>query len=179
MAPKRSRSSLSRASRELNRAEEWVISVSNEAVLNRLVVDSVLPDRVTAGWRPARGESFPTPHDDELVMFEDYFYHRFGVLIHPFLRRLIEYYAISLCNLGPNSILHVSIFIHFCEAYLSILPNFDLFHHFFCLKSRGGSRSRVVGSTYLQLRDGMVGQYIATSLNTNVKYWAQRWFYMP
>ena len=25
----------------------------------------------------------------------------------------------------------------------------------------------------------MVGQYIATPLNTNVKYWAQRWFYMP
>ena len=25
----------------------------------------------------------------------------------------------------------------------------------------------------------MVGQYIATSLNMNVKYWAQRWFYMP
>ena len=25
----------------------------------------------------------------------------------------------------------------------------------------------------------MVGKYIATPLNTNVKYWAQRWFYMP
>jgi hypothetical protein len=25
----------------------------------------------------------------------------------------------------------------------------------------------------------MVGQYIATPLNTNMKYWAQRWFYMP
>ena len=36
-----------------------------------------------------------------------------------------------------------------------------------------------MGSVYLQLWDGMVGQYIATPLNTNVKYWAQRWFYMP
>ena len=25
----------------------------------------------------------------------------------------------------------------------------------------------------------MVGQYIATSLNTNMKYWTQWWFYMP
>ena len=25
----------------------------------------------------------------------------------------------------------------------------------------------------------MVGQYIAIPLNTKVKYWAQRWFYMP
>ena len=35
-----------------------------------------------------------------------------------------------------------------------------------------------MGNAYLQLRDGMIGQYIATPLNTNVKYWAQRWFYM-
>jgi hypothetical protein len=32
---------------------------------------------------------------------------------------------------------------------------------------------------YLQLRDGMATQYIATLLNTSVKYWVQRWFYMP
>ena len=113
-------------------------SVSNEAALNQLVVDDVLPDRVMAGWRHARGESFPTPRGDELVVFEDYFYHRFGVLIHPFLRGLIDYYGISLYNPGPNSILHVSVFIHFCEAYLGILPHFDLFCHFFCLKTRGG-----------------------------------------
>ena len=130
-------------------------------------------------WHSACGETFPTPHGDELVVFEDDFYRGFGVPIHPFLRGLIDYYGISLCNLGPNSILHVSVFIHFCEAYLGILPHFDLFCHFFYLKSRGGSGSRVVGSAYLQLWDGMVGQYVATPLNTNVKYWAQRWFYIP
>ena len=145
-------------------------SISDEVALNQLVVDEMLLDRVMAGWRSTRGESFPTPRGDELVVYEDYFYCGFGVPIHPFLRGLIEYYAITLCNLGLNSILHVSVFIHFYEAYLGILPHFDLFRHFFCLKSYGGSRSRVVGSAYLQLRDGMVGQYIATRLNTNVKY---------
>ena len=106
-------------------------------MLNWLVEDDVLPDRVMAGWRLAHGESFPTPRGDELVVFEDYFYRGFGVPIHPFLRGLIDYYEISLCNLGPNSILHVSVFIHFYEAYLGILPRFDLFHHFFCLKAWG------------------------------------------
>ena len=85
-------------------------SVSNKAALNQLVVHSVLPDRVMGGWRLAHGESFPTPRGDELVVFEDYFYRGFGVPIHPFLHRLIDYYGISLCNLSPNSILHVSIF---------------------------------------------------------------------
>ena len=109
----------------------------------------MLPDRVTVGWRLARGEIFPTPHGDELVVFEDYFYCGFGVLIHPFLHVLIDYYGISLCNMGPNSILHVSVFIHFYEAYLGILPHFDLFHQFFYSKARGGSGSRIVGSAYL------------------------------
>ena len=97
----------------------------------------MLPDRVTGGWRSARGESFPTPRGDELVVFEDYFYHGFGVPIRPFVRGLIDYYGISLCNLSPNSILHVSIFVHFYEAYLGILPHFDIFQHFFCLEARG------------------------------------------
>ena len=46
MVPKRNHSSSSRASCELNRAKEWVSSVSNEAALKQLVVDGVLPDRV-------------------------------------------------------------------------------------------------------------------------------------
>ena len=114
-----------------------MVFVSNEAALNRLVEDGVLPDRVMAGWHLAHGESFPTPRGDELVVFEDYFYHGFGIPIHLFLHGLIDYYEISLCNLSTNSIMHVSVFVHFCEAYLDILPHFDLFHHFFCLKAQG------------------------------------------
>ena len=129
-------------------------SISNEASLNWLVDDDVLPNRVIVGWHQAHSESFPTPCGDELVVFEDYFYRRFGVPIHPFLRGLIDYYEISLCNLGPNFILHVSVFIHFYEAYLGILPHFDLFRHFFCLKARAGSRSRIVGSLVALGRDG-------------------------
>jgi hypothetical protein len=100
-------------------------------------------ERDTAGWRPAAGEGFPTPGGDELVVFEGYFYRGLGSSVDPFLNCLINYYGISLCNLGPNSILHIVIFIHFCEAYLGILPHFDLFHHFFCLKAIGGTRSRI------------------------------------
>ena len=137
MAPKRNRSGSSRASCELNRGEEWVGSISNEVVLNRLVEDDMLPDRVMAGWHLAHSESFLTPHGDDLVVFEDYFYHGFGVPIHLFIHGLIDYYEIILYNLGLNSILHVSVFIHFYEAYLGILPRFDLFHHFFCLKAWG------------------------------------------
>jgi hypothetical protein len=179
MALKRGRGGSSRGACELNHAEEWVESMSTEVALNRLVVDGVLLDRETMGWHPAAGVGFPTPGGDELVVFEGYFYRGFGSPVHPFLSSLIDYYGISLCNLGPNSILHVVIFVHFCEAYLGILPHFDLFRHFFHLKTVGGTGSRIVWSVYLQLRDGMATQYITTPLNTNDKFWAQRWFYMP
>ena len=63
----------------------------------------MLPDRVTVRWLLAAGEDFPTPRTDELVVFKDYFFRGFGVPIHPFLRELIAYYNINLCNLGPPS----------------------------------------------------------------------------
>ena len=120
MAPKRSHSSLSRVSRDLNCVEEWVISVSNKAALNQLVVDDVLLDRVMAGWRPTHGESFPTPRGDELVMFEDYFYHGFGIPIHPFLHRLIEYYALSNLARTPSFM--------FLSSFISAKPILSFFH---------------------------------------------------
>ena len=74
--------------------------------------------------------------------------------------------------------MHISIFIHFCEAYLGILPHFNLFRHLFWLKKRGGAGSKVVGGVYLQLRDGMVSEYLTIPLNTSLKGWNTRWFYM-
>ena len=84
----------------------------------------------------------------------------------------------SLCNLHPNTILHISIFVHFYEAYLRILPHFNLFRHLFWLKKKGGDGSKVVGCVYLQLCDGMAGEYITVPLNTSLQGWNARWFYM-
>ena len=74
--------------------------------------------------------------------------------------------------------MHISIFIHFCETYLRVLPHFNLFRHLFWLKKKGDSGSKVVGGVYLPLRDGMVGKYITVPLNTSLKGWNARWFYM-
>ena len=138
----------------------------------------VLPNRVTARWWPALNEPFPMPHTDNVVVFEDYFWCGLGFPVHPFLRDLLELWVVTLCNLHPNTILHISIFIHFCEAYLRILHHFNLFHHLFWLKKRGSVGSKVVGWVYLQLWDGMVSEYLTMPLNTPLKGWNTRWFYM-
>ena len=36
----------------------------------------------------------------------------------------------------------------------------------------------MVGRVYLQLRDGMAGEYLTVPLNTSLKGWNARWFYM-
>ena len=79
MAPKRGatnpkKASPKKASVRASRDEEWVLSCTGEAKLNRLVETGILPNRVTTGWRPASGEPFPMPHTDEVVVFEDYFW---------------------------------------------------------------------------------------------------------
>ena len=101
-----------------------------------------------------------------------------GFLVHHFLRDLLEFWTISLCNLHPNTILHISIFIHFYEAYLGVILHFDLFRHLFWLKKKGDGGSKVVGGVYLQLQDEMASEYITVSLNTSRKGWNARWFYM-
>ena len=127
MVPKRGVGNPKKAAAGASRDNEWVPSLMGEAEINRMVEASVLPDRVTAGWRPANGEPYPMPHTDEVVVFEDYFWRGLGFPIHPFLRDLLEFWGVSLSNLHPNTILHISIFVHFCEAYLRILPHFNLF----------------------------------------------------
>ena len=68
-----------------SRDEEWAPLRTGEVELERLVTACVLPDRVTAGWRPASGEPFPMPNTDEVVVFEDHFWHGLGFPVHPFL----------------------------------------------------------------------------------------------
>jgi hypothetical protein len=40
-----------------------------------------------------------------------------------FFKGLLDYYGIDYLNLNPNGIFHVSVFVHFCEAFLGIKPH--------------------------------------------------------
>ena len=122
MAPKKGAAKPRKVATGASCDEEWVSSKTGAADLNRMVAAGVLLDHLTTGWQPASGEPFPTPHTDEAVVFEDYFWRGLGFPVHPFLRDLMEFWVISLCNLHPNTILHVSIFMHFYEAFLGVLP---------------------------------------------------------
>jgi hypothetical protein len=101
-------------------AVEWTKSISLLATIERLVNTGVLPNAAIRGWRTSIGESYPDPHPGEIVVFKDFYWCGFGNPCHPFLRKLCDYYRVSICNIHPNSILAVSTFITLCEEYLGI-----------------------------------------------------------
>jgi hypothetical protein len=132
--------------------KEWWKSKSTEATINYLVGLGVLHNQELAGWRPVGGDSYPNPQPGEIVIFEDFFKRGFGVPVHPFLQGLCLYYEIGICNLHPNSVFLVSIFIHLCVAYGGIQPHFDLFRYLFCLRKKGSQGgSKITGGVYLTL----------------------------
>ena len=73
MAPKKGVGNPKKATAGASRDNEWVPSLMGEAEINGMVEAGVLPDHVTAEWRPTYGEPYPMPHTDENVVFEDYF----------------------------------------------------------------------------------------------------------
>jgi hypothetical protein len=159
--------------------KEWRKLKSTESTINDLIELGVLHNQELAGWWPADGDSYPNPQPGEIVVFEDFLKQGFGVPVHPFLQGLCLYYEIGICNLHPNSIFLISVFIHLCEAYRGIQPHFDLFRYLFCLRKKGSlGGSKIVGGVYLTLRDGMKQEYLNCPWNTTLTDWYKKWFYI-
>ena len=89
------------------------------------------------------------------------------------------YYRIQLHHLTPNSFVHMSIFVHLCEAFQGIEPHFELFRYLFHLKPQPDSFVLdVVGGAGLQLRQRNDREYISYSLSNKVIEWKPKWFYV-
>jgi hypothetical protein len=162
----------------LSMGTQWEPSLTTQESLERLVAAGVLPEQAVAEWRVPTGDAYPMPRTDEAVVFEGYFTRGFGIPPSSFLRDLLVFLGISLCNLPPNSVLHIAVFCYLCECWLGIEPHFNLFRYLFCLRKRTGKGSRVVGGCYLKLRDGRATDYIGMPLTSNPGPWMRRWFYI-
>ena len=56
----------------------------------------------------------------ELVLFQHLVERNLALPASDFFQGLLRFYGIQIHHLNPNSILHVSIFVHFYEAFLGI-----------------------------------------------------------
>jgi hypothetical protein len=170
---------MARGARVQLMAAEWSKSMSIKATLAKLITAGVMAEAAIGGWRMSDGESYPDPYPSEIVVFEDFYWLGFRNPCHPFLRKLCDYYRISICNLHPNYVLSMLIFITLYESFLGIQPHFNLWRHFFCLKKKGGmGGSKVVRGAYLNLRDRMKDKYLNVPLSSLMKDWYKKWFYV-
>jgi hypothetical protein len=96
----------------------WVWWTMTRVKIQALVDRGLLRQKAEVEWKAAVGEEFPTKDVKEQVVFALYFKHRFNLPMGDFFRGLLYYYKLELVHLVPNSITVVSMFIHFCEAYL-------------------------------------------------------------
>jgi hypothetical protein len=148
----------------------------DESEIRKLVMNHFLLDRVVLQWHLVVGEDIPTPNTNEIVVFSSFFQRGFGLPTYDFLCRLLDHYQIELVHLNPNSILHIAIFVHLCESFLGIPPNFSLFKNYFFLKYHPSvANCKVIGGVGLQTcpRAGFFDLLMKTSLQG----WHMTWFY--
>jgi hypothetical protein len=111
----------------------WARSTMTEAKIPALVSRGLLRPKEEVEWRAATGEQFSSEDVKEQVVFTSFFERGFNLPVGDFFRGLLYYYQLELVHLVTNSITVVATFIHFCEAYLGISPDFLLWRYLFCV----------------------------------------------
>jgi hypothetical protein len=131
-------------------------------------------------WCASTGDPYPMEKNpDEVPMFARFVKRGLALPANDFFKGLLKYYGIEYLNLNPNGIFHVSVFIHFCEAFVGIKPYCILFRKFFCLKpQRSANDTRVVGGAGIQMREDAADQYLAYKLIDLNQDWKAKWFYI-
>ena len=133
-----------------------------EAAVQELEDMKLLQSRAIIQWRAAEGEDRPYEGTFETVIFRDFVERGLAVPVSDFFHALLRFWGIQLHHLSPQSILHLSIFIHLCEAFLGILPHFHFFQHFFYLRSiPNASKPADVGGAELVLRLESESEYLS------------------
>ncbi|KAK1698732.1 hypothetical protein QYE76_015429 [Lolium multiflorum] len=97
--------------------------------------------------------SCPRPPKGFTVMFSAFLFRGLALPAHEFLRSLLYFSGIQLWQLTPNSILHLSIFVTVCEAFLGIDPHWGLWRKIFYVKRHNDSNGPpVVGGVGFVVR---------------------------
>jgi hypothetical protein len=113
----------------------------------KLVSDSLIQEKSLVNWCPSFRKPFPMKNMDEIIIFYHFAERGLALPSCSFFRGLLYFYRLELHHLKLNSICHIAIFIHFCEAFLRIEPHWDLFRFLFRVKPQPTAKN--VTSRYL------------------------------
>jgi hypothetical protein len=151
-------------------------STADENELLKLVTNLFLPDHEVLQWRLVKGKDILTPNTNEIVVLSSSFPHGFGLPTYEFLCGLLHHYQIELVHFNPNPILHIPTFVHLCEAFLAVPPNFPLFKSYFFLKYQPNADNwKVIGGVGLQSHP--YSGFLDLPMKMSLKGWHKSWFY--
>ena len=100
----------------------------SEATVQELETIGLLQNQAVIQWRAGEGEDYPFEGTLETVIFRDFVERGLAILVSKFFHALLQFWGIQLHDLTPQSILHLPIFTHFCEAFHGILPTSIFFN---------------------------------------------------
>jgi hypothetical protein len=128
---------------------------------------------------PLFSQTFPHENVDKIVTFYRFAERGLALPSCSFFHGLLYFYRLELHHLNPNSICHITIFIHFYEAFLGIKPHWDLFRFLFRVKPQPTTKNlSVVGGTGIQLRQQASNRYLSYKFPSNIPGWKNHWFYI-
>lgn len=143
---------------------------TKEAQLEELAALGLIQKKALAEWRAPGEHRVPVLNPGEIVLFVSFVCAGLCLPDSSFLHHFLHYFSISLHDFTPNGVLHITVFLHFCEAFLGILPSITLFRYFFHLKSQPKTDTT-------QFRQGKQKEFFDYTLVDSVKYWHSEWFY--
>jgi hypothetical protein len=149
-----------------NPAKEWKKSKMKTEDLLALVNSGFMREKEMDMWRTAAGDPYPMEKNpDEVPVFAKFVECGLALPASDFFKGLLKYYGIEYLNLNPNGIFHVSVFVHFCEAFVAIKPHWILFRKFFHVKPQPSANDpRVVRGAGIQMREDTADQYLSYKL---------------
>jgi hypothetical protein len=152
----------------------------NTEDLLALVNSGFLQEKEIDLWHPTAGDPYPMEKNpDEIPRFTRFVERGLAVPTSDFFKGLLRYYDIEYLDLNPNGIFHVSVFVHFCEAFVGIKPHWILFRKFFRAKPQPSTNDpRVVGGAGIQMREDAIDQYLSYKLIESNQDWKSKWFYI-
>ena len=151
----------------------------SEEDLKVLVENYLLQPKELVHWRSSLGESSPSPKDSEVILFTPFVKYGLALPACDFLQGVLYYHGIQIHHLTPESILHLSIFVHLCEAFLGIEPHFELFRKLYSLVPRPSRKEMgSFGCANLELRSEVVDKYLEWPRIHIDPSWSSQWFYI-
>ena len=144
-----------------------------------LVRAGLLPSKEMIRRRTIGVDLDPSVWLSETALFVPFVRRGLALPACDFLLGLLYYFGIELHNFDPEAILNISIFVHFCEAFLGIPLHFNLFRYLFHIFPHPNHKNtRIFREARLRLRPERVNENIPYPALGSTNGWETEWFYL-